>query len=479
MNKGSSGRDLTEVLRREFERYAPGERLPASRTLVERHGVGPVTLSRAMARLVAEGLVVTRPGAGSFRAGEPVRRPARDTSWQEVALDAAPEAGGIPRSLDDSGFLATLAPAPAGVVPLHGGYPHASLRPDRELAAAAARAARRPGVWGSPPLEGVAELRDWFAREIDGASLDASHVLVTAGGQSALSTALRALAPPGSPVLVESPTYPGLLAIARALGMRPVPVPVDGDGVRVELLVEAFAATGARVLVCQPLFHNPTGAVLTQERRAGVLRAAREAGAFVVEDDYARRLAHTDAPSVPPPLIADDRHGTVVHVHSLTKASSPGLRVGALAARGPVLRRLRAVQVVDSLFVPRVLQETALELVGSPAWARHLRALAEGLTRRRTAVAAALLERAPLVEQVFRPGGYQVWARLPDGTDEDAVAAAAPRAGVKVAAGRPFFPGEPPAPYLRLAYAGTSGPEEAAEGVARLAAALDATREPL
>ncbi|MDE3723689.1 PLP-dependent aminotransferase family protein [Nocardiopsis sp. N85] len=472
MNKGSSDRDLADFLRREFERYAPGERLPASRSLVERHGVGPGTLSRAMARLVAEGLVVTRPGAGSFRAGEPVRRLARDTSWQEVALDAVPEAGGIPRSVDDSGLTATFAPAPPGVISLHAGYPHASLRPDRELSAAVTRAARRPGVWGSPPWEGVTELRDWFAREIDGASLDASHVLVTGGGQSALATALRALAPPGAPVLVESPTYPGLLAVARALGMRLVPVPVDEDGLRVELLVEAFAGTGARVLVCQPLFHNPTGAVLAPERRAGVLRAAREAGAFVVEDDFARRLAHTDAPPSPPPLIADDRHGTVVHVHSLTKATSPGLRVGALAARGPVLRRLRAVQVVDSLFVPRVLQETVLELVGSPAWGRHLRALSEGLTRRRTAVAAALLERAPLVEPVLRPGGYQVWVRLPDGTDEDAVAGTALRAGVKVAAGRPFFPGEPPAPYLRLAFADTSGPEEAAEGVRRLAGAL-------
>ncbi len=82
------------------------------------------------------------------------------------------------------------------------------------------------------------------------------------------------------------------------------------------------------------------------------------------------------------------------------------------------------------------------------------------------------------MEQEFRPGGYQVWARLPDGTDEDAVAEAAQRTGVKAASGRPFFHGEPPAPYLRLAYAGTSGPEEAAEGAVRLAAALDAARGP-
>ena len=74
----------------------------------------------------------------------------------------------------------------------------------------------------------------------------------------------------------------------------------------------------------------------------------------------------------------------VVHVGSLTKATSPSFRVGALAARGPVLERLRAIQVVDSFFVPRPLQEAALELVGSPAWPRHLRAVSAEL---RTAAA--------------------------------------------------------------------------------------------
>jgi histidinol-phosphate/aromatic aminotransferase/cobyric acid decarboxylase-like protein len=110
-----------------------------------------------------------------------------------------------------------------------------------------------------------------------------------------------------------------------------------------------------------------TGTVLSPQRRTAVLGIARAAGAFVVEDDFARRLAHADSPPLPLPLAADDPDGIVVHVRSLTKAAaSPSLRIGALSARGPVLERLRAIQVVDSLFVPRPLQETALELVGSP-----------------------------------------------------------------------------------------------------------------
>lgn len=479
MQERSSVAELAGVLRGELNRYSAGEKLPSSRALVDRFRVSPVTVSRALAALAAEGLVVTRPGAGAFRAvphGPAVRL--GDTSWQQVALGVETPGESVPRSVDASGVLATLSEPPPGVIELNGGYLHPTLQPERALAAALARAGRRPGAWGRPPVEGVGELRAWFARQISGAAgtVAASDVLITAGGQSALTAALRALAPPGAPVLVESPTYPGMLAAARASGLRPVPVPADERGVRTDLLAEAFAASAARVFVCQPLFQNPTGAVLADERRREVLRVAREAGAFVIEDDFARRLAHEDAPPLPPTLAADDPDGIVVHVCSLTKATSPSLRVGALAARGPVLDRLRAIQVVDSFFVARPVQEAALELVGSPAWPRHLRNIAAQLRIRREALLTALARELPgLTVEFVPPGGYHMWLRLPDGTDESALVAAALRAGVALAAGRPYFSAEPPAPHLRLSFAAVAGPAELAEGVSRLRRACEET----
>ncbi|WP_394342173.1 aminotransferase-like domain-containing protein [Streptomyces spongiicola] len=475
MHESSSVGELAEFLREEFKRYSPGEKLPSSRTLIERHRVSPVTVSRALARLAAEGLVVTRPGAGAFRA-PPRTDPgaAADTSWQEVALsaDAAPEA--VPRAVDASGVLVTLAAPPPGVIEFNGGYLHPSLQPEQAMAAALARAGRRPGAWNRPPADGLPELRDWFARGI-GPGFTAAEVLVTAGGQSALTTALRALAPPGAPVLVESPTYPGMLAIARAAGLRPVPVPADpAHGVRPDLLAAAFHATGARVFVAQPLFQNPTGAVLAPEHRVQVLRIARAAGAFVVEDDFARRLVHADAGPLPPTLAADDPDGVVVHVCSLTKVTSPSLRVGALAARGPVLERLRAIHVVDNFFVSRPLQEAALELVGAPAWSRHLRAVAAELKARREAMTAAVRLRLPELALPYVPaGGNHLWVRLPDGTDETALVSAALRAGVAVAPGRPYFSAEPPAGHLRLSFAGVAGQAEITEGVRRLRTSCD------
>jgi DNA-binding transcriptional MocR family regulator len=484
MHERSSVGHLAERLRRELDRYSPGEKLPSSRALVERYRVSPVTVSRALAQLAAEGLVVTRPGAGAFRA--PARTPvtpAGDTSWQEVALSADGAADLAPRSVDASGVLVSLAAPPPGVIEFNGGYLHPSLQPERAMSAALARAGRRPGAWGRPPTEGLPELREWFARTIGG-GVTAAEVLITSGGQSALTTALRALAPPGAPVLVESPTYPGMLAIARAAGLRPVPVPVDADGVRPSLLADAFRATGARLFVCQPLFQNPTGAVLAPERRGEVLGIARAAGAFVVEDDFVRRLVHEDAGPLPRPLAADDPDGVVVHVGSLTKATSPSFRVSALAARGPVLERLRAIQVVDTFFVPRPLQEAALELVGSPAWPRHLRAVSAELRSRRDVMTTALRLRLPdLCLPHIPSGGYHLWLRLPDGTGgtsrafgtggESALTAAALRAGVAITPGRPYFSAEPPAGHVRLSFAAVAGTGEITEGVRRLRAACD------
>ncbi|MEV4948649.1 PLP-dependent aminotransferase family protein [Streptomyces sp. NPDC053755] len=474
MHERSSVGELVKSLRSELDRYSPGGKLPSSRALVERYRVSPVTVTRALAQLAAEGLVVTRPGAGAFRAEPRTPTPvAGDTSWQEVTLSADTATELVPRAVDASGVLVTLSPPPPGVVEFNGGYLHPSLQPERAMAAALARAGRRPGAWGRPPTDGLPELRQWFAREIGG-TVTAAEILITAGGQSAITTALRALAPPGSPVLVESPTYPGMLAVARASGLRPVPVPADADGVRPELLEAAFRATGARVLVCQPLFQNPTGAVLGGPRRGDVVRIARAAGAFVIEDDFARRLVHEDAGPLPPPLAAEDPDGVVVHVCSLTKATSPSLRVGALAARGPVLERLRAIQVVDSFFVPRPLQEAALELVGSPAWNRHLRAVSQELKSRRDVMTGALAHHLPELALPHIPsGGYHLWLRLPDGLPEPALHATALRTGVAVAPGRPYFCAEPPAGHIRLSFAGVAGSTEIAEGVRRLRAAVD------
>ena len=446
-----------------------GARLPSVRELMARHRASPLTVQRAVARLAAEGLVEPRPGRGTFVAapedggGVPDAEPEADLGWQSVALGAAPAGG---RELQ-----ALLALPQPGAIALSGGYLEPALQPLGALGAALARAARRPGAWERGPAGGREELRAWFARGAGGL-YGPSDVVVCPGAQGALATAFRALATPGETVLMEAPTYLGAIAAARAAGLRVVPVPSDAGGVRDDLLAAALDRTGARLVYLQPLYANPHGATLAAGRRAPVLDAVRRAGAFLVEDDWARDLLIDADP--PAPLAADDPGAHVVHVRSLTKVAAPGLRVGALAARGPAAERLRIARLIDDFYVSGPLQEATLELVSSPGWARHLRALRAGLRARRDALLAAIAEHLPHLPAPAAPGGgLHVWLTLPAGTDDAALAGDAAAAGVVVSPGRPFFAAEPPGAHLRLTF-GAAPPAALTEGVRRLAGVLRA-----
>jgi DNA-binding transcriptional MocR family regulator len=455
-NDSSVGR-LAEELRRRAAALQPGDQLPSSRAIVTRYGVSPVTVGRALARLAAEGTVVTEPGRGTFVA--PRRAPLRDVGWQTVALGDA--------RVDTEHLRRLLATPSPGALVLSSGYLADDLQPSRFLATAAARATRRPGAWGRVPPAGLPELRAAFAATI---GVDAGDVTVVAGGQSGLSAAFRALSPPGAPVLLEVPTYFGAVAAAQAADLRPVPVPTDAGGLRPDLLAEAFARTGAGLVYTQPTFANPTGGVLAASRRQEVLDVVRAAGAFVIEDDWARHLALDRA--APPPLLRDDRDGHVVYLTSLTKPVAPSLRVGALVARGPAAGRLASIRRAEDLFIARPLQEVAVELFGSPAWPRHLTTLRAALRERRDALVAGLRRDLPGVEITHVPaGGFHVWVRLPAGVDDGELAARARRLDVVVEPGSPYFVTEPPAPHLRLTFAAAT-PAELTEATRRLAEQL-------
>lgn len=453
---------LVSWLREQIATLRPGDRLPSTRRLVELHSVSPVTVSRALTALANEGLVVARPGDGTFVAQPPRRLAPLDHSWQTLVLSD--------RSVDVAGLSPLSDPLhDDAVLSLATGYLHPSLMPQRALNAALVRASRHLDVWERPPTLGLHGLRTWFASGA-GPGVDARDVLVTSGGQGAISATLRSVLAPGAPLLVESPTYPGALAAARAAGIRPVPVPTDADGIVPELLARAFELTSAQALYCQPQHQNPTGSSLTASRRRAVLEVAQGAGAFVIEDDFARLLSHRGRTA--PSLLSEDLDGRVIHITSLTKVASPSLRVGAILARGPVADRLRSMRVVDDMFVPRPIQEATLELVSRGLWDQHLSIISDSLGRRCSVLAQALASRLPQLSFTRPSGGMHIWAALPEGLDDVAVTEAARRCGVVVMAGSPFFPAEAPGPFLRLTFSAAASEADLAEGVLRLAAAL-------
>lgn len=471
MTESSTAEEIARELTAEIQPLPPGTRIPTHRSLVHRFGASASTVSRALAILAQQGLVSSRPGAGTFRAEAPAPAATADTTWQEaaLALNAGPAQGATgTRSFVSPGLLNTLSVPGPELVDLNGGYPHRTLLPMKALGAALARAAKRPQAWDRAPVGGLPDLRSWFARDIGG-DLGAEDVLVVGAGQAALSTTLRAVAQPGDPVVLETPTYTGAIAAARAAGLNPVGVPLDEQGMRPEHLDQALERTGARVAVVQPLFQNPTGASMGASRARELLAVARSHEAFLVEDDYARHMVHDDALPLPQPLVAQDRHGTVVHIRSVTKVSSPNLRVAALAARGPVLHRLKMAHVIDTMVVSAPLQHTALEVLTAASWPRHLRELQAALgERRRAAVTAVVQTLGPDVLPHTPRGGYHLWLRLPQGTEESEFLAAATARGVALAPGTHFRPGPVDEACVRLSYAAAPTTADVLTGIRRL-----------
>lgn len=440
--------------------------MPSNRALVAEYGASPVTVQKAMAKLIGLGLVESRPGVGTFvtrtRQAGPV-----DYGWQTASL-GAPHARPVKLS-------ATQHAISAESIGLHSGYPANELLPGRLVRAALARAVRTDTAMTRSPAAGLPELQAWFANELASfapsgvTTASARDVLITPGSQSGLSSVFRALVGAGQPLIVESPTYWGAILAAEQAGVILVPIPSRSSGPDPDEVARACAQSGARAFYAQPTFANPTGGLWPAETRTAVLETVRRHGAFLIEDDWAQDLA-IDAD--PRPIAAYDDDGHVVYLRTLTKSVSPSLRVAAVIARGPARERLLADRAAESMYVSGLLQVAALDVVTQPAWRNHLRGLRQQLRHRRDALITNLREHAPSAHLEAVPvGGLNLWVRLPDATDVNEVARECQVRGLHIAPGNEWFPAEPSGPFLRLNYSGEN-PERFPEAAQILGAVL-------
>jgi DNA-binding transcriptional MocR family regulator len=166
-----------------------------------------------------------------------------------------------------------------------------------------------------------------------GFELRPRDVVTCAGAQQALMTALLALCRPGDSVLVEELTFPGMKAVGKQLGLRPQGISIDTEGALPAGLDKTARASGARVVVLVPSLQNPTGAVMSGERRRAIAEIIRRRDLFLIEDDVYGGL--TDLP----PLASEIPERSIV-VSSLSKTVAPGLRFGMIAGLTPVIQSL-------------------------------------------------------------------------------------------------------------------------------------------
>ena len=217
-------------------------------------------------------------------------------------------------------------------------------------------------------------------------------------------------------MLVESPTYLGALSLRAPAGLRPVPVPTDEHGIRPDLLADAFAASGARLVYLPALFANPHGATLAPERRAAVLDAVPRGGRVPRSRTTFRDLpdARQAASAAAAPLAADDPDGHVVHLRSLTKSrrARPAHR-GACVARGPVAARLRRRASSRTCSSPARSRRRRSSCSARPAGSGTCARVRAALRERRDALAAAVAAELGPRRIALRPrGGLHLWVGL-------------------------------------------------------------------
>lgn len=446
MHHDSSSRIAAELS--EWIASAPdGARLPSSRVLVKEYEASPVTVQKALSSLARRGLVESRPGVGTFVRRERTLAPP-DLSWQTGTLG--------PREFLPGPVAAPLREAGVDQFALHDGYPDPDLLPRALVRSALGRAARFEDSLRRAPVAGLPDLQAWFAAEVSDAGAASppapSDVTITPGSQTGIGSILRSLIGPGRPLIVESPTYWGLITAARRAGVTLVPVPSGPAGPDPDVVAEAIDRTGATAFYAQPNFTNPTGVHWSPQLRTAILEVIRSRRAFLIEDDWAHDFGIDD---VSVPMIGGDADGHIVYVRSLTKSVSPAIRVAAVIARGPARDRIRADVQAESMYVSPLLQAAALDVITRPAWRTHVRGLSRRLGDRRDSLLSAIRAEVPALTVDHVPqGGLNLWCRLPEGTDVRSFVAEAAARGVFVTGGEELFPTEAHAPHVRLNFAG-------------------------
>jgi DNA-binding transcriptional MocR family regulator len=352
------------------------------------------------------------------------------------------------------------------------GAPSADILPHEQVKEAAQRALTTD--WETALSYGVGighpGLCKWVAERHGG--LDPAQVMVTNGSLEAGAMLFAQLVKPGTRVAVEQPTYDRTLLLLKQLGAELVPVPLEADGLDVGALERALADGPIEFVHVIPNAHNPAGCTLSVEKRRRLVELASEHDFFIFEDDPYRELPFEGEPLET--MLSMDSGDKVIHASSFSKTVSPGVRVGYLAGPTEVIAKL-SKHANEQYISPNMLAESiVLELCKSGVLDENITFVKGELKARCDALVEALREKIPEAVFVVPQGGYFLWLDLAQGTDTKALLAEAKGEGVSFVAGPDFMMsgGEN---SLRLSFAPVPA-ADAAEGVARIASALEKLR---
>ncbi|MGW6276309.1 aminotransferase-like domain-containing protein [Kribbella sp. NPDC055071] len=415
-----------------------GARLPAERRLADALAISRSTVVAAYDELRARGLVESRRGSGTTvaRSADPGRSRAGKT---------------MPTGFDDSLFH-RITVGKEEVISLTYAVDPGLPELGAELIDLAAT--DLPGLLdhvGYHP-RGLLVLRERIAEHFTGSGLPTSpdEIVITTGAHQAIALVTQMYLRAGDVVVTEQPSWPGCYDLFGAAGGRMVGVPLDDAGIRPDLLTTAFVEHQPAMLFVMPTFHNPTGQLMSGNRRRQVAELATRHGVVVVEDN-AYAAWDPAGPAIPPPLAAyapDDAE--VLTIGSVSKAVWGGLRIGWIRASRPVAERLARHKALADLGSPVIDQALTARLL--PRLSELTAERGHVATTRKKVMGKLLTARLPEWEWSAPVGGSAFWIRLPE-TDARVFAQVAVRHGVEVIAGHAMDPTGAHDDYIRLPFA--------------------------
>ena len=445
----------------------PGARLPATRTLARELVVSRNTVMAAFEQLHAEGYIEGRVGAGSFVSH---RLPESTLGARGRAEPRSGRSSERPGPSLRGARLIALSGGRTRPRPFSPGVPELEQFPFDDWARLLARRWRRPRraflVGGDPagyrPL--CQAIADYLATA-RAVSCSPEQVIVVSGTQQALDLAARVLIDPGDPVWIEEPGYPPTRAVLLAAGARPVPVPVDDEGLSV--VQGRTLEPAARLVAVSPSHQFPLGVTMSLKRRLELLDQARAVDGFVLEDDYDSEYRYAGRPLAA--LQGLDRDGRVIYVGTMSKVMFPGLRVGYMVVPEQLIDAFLAVRALIDAHPSSIAQAALVDFIGGGHLTAHIRRMRTLYAERQAALIAAV--EARLGDRLgLSPSaaGMHLVGRFGPRVDDRAIALAAAAAGIETPALSSYYQGPAAARGLLLGYAGV--PEAAvAPAVARLA----------
>lgn len=452
-------------------RLKHGTRLPSTRELSESLNVSRNTVLNAFEQLLAEGYLESAPASGTFVA----------MTLPETPNRPAPRSGSVekPRWSLLARAL-TVAPAmhvgdPARKDAGHPrafrvGLPALDAFPAALWARLVARRARHSDTRGLDyqATAGYRPLREAIAAHVTVSRqvrCTADQVVIVSGSQGALDLVARLLVDPGDPVWMEDPGYLGARGALVSAGAQIVPVPVDAEGLRVD--VGRKRCPEARLAYLTPSHQFPLGVTLSLTRRLELLAWARSAGAYLVEDDYDSEYRFHGRPLAA--LQGLDDSGRVIYVGTFSKTLFPALRLGYLILPPALIDTFLAARAFVDGHTAALEQGALTDFIVGGHFGRHLRRM-RGLYAERRATLLRALDGLPL-EPFAADTGMHCIGWLPSGADDAGVARAAAAHDVDVTPLSRFSLTAHARPGLLLGYAGVD-PAGIRAGARRLALAL-------